>query len=230
MKGNTLDTYANKQIHEGTLMSIHLCIPISNASVGLIGCIMYVFASLKLQPLPQQYSTVALELGFWAILSYQPILTELIGLFLGCCLCMLDIQALRKMRLTPVLRQGLIFTLLKKKSNAEENLLTYRKFKAFQRIELIKKFFLICSILLVGVASGVGILMPSFLALIPSVLTITFRKDLLEQITDDLTVLSSCSIDTLWHQYRLLSKKIITINVCLIVFACFVILFVIPLK
>ncbi|NLN93482.1 MAG: hypothetical protein GX130_09285 [Candidatus Hydrogenedens sp.] len=219
--------YSLDKLHRGLLMSLHPGISLLN---GLIGVILYIIYSLKisiieslqkLDPSILQDMDVSFIMRFNLIViaGYKPIFSEMVGLFLGFCLCILEIQELRTIGRTAGLRLGFVATLYKK-CDVRENIEPCRKFRTFRRVELFKRLCLIVPILAIGAVTGAGLLIPVSLAFLPSAFAAIFRKKLLVSITDDISASQVCSVSALQDQYRILSRFIIVVAAGLFAIGC----------
>ncbi|NLV46184.1 MAG: hypothetical protein GXY07_16980 [Candidatus Hydrogenedentes bacterium] len=229
-----LDVFDRAQ--SGVLISLHPGVLLSNAFVGILGYIVYTMMVSRFKLLHDQNIIVInredissiMGIGLIAIAGYKPLLSELLGILWGCCLSVLELQAIRSIRRTPTLRQGLIAALCGE-CDVAENTLACRTFKSFHRVESFKNLCLLVPVLIIGIVFGAGLLIPGALALVPGVLAVTVRKNLLAQITNDMAALRACSVTALRRQYRILSRNLIIVDAGLFVLVCAAIIYMLPL-
>lgn len=225
---------SSDKLHIGLLMQLHPGISLLNGLIGAIMYIIFVMLVSKFDTLqPVDLSTLRdMDLPFLtglniiAIVGYKPVVSELIGLFLGCCLCIMEMQTLRTIGRTATLRSGLIATLYRK-CDVEENIPACRKFRTIQNVDLLKRLSLTAPILAIGIVIGAGFLIAASLAFVPSALAAIFRKKLLLGITDDIAASQDYSVSTLQYQYlRTFWQAITSIAVFFVVIVCVVLIFV----
>lgn len=174
-------------------------------------------------------SFILVGTGFLCFAEYRPIVSELLGCAWGCCLCMLEVQALSSIERTPSLRRGLIAALYGE-CDSEDNAAPHHEFTKFRRVQLFKNFCLLCSALVIGIPLGAGVFVPGSIALIPSVVAIIFRKRLLARIADDLEASGGHSVAALRQQYRLLWQHLLIVDTVLLAAVCAVIAYIFSSK
>lgn len=160
-----------------------------------------------------------------ALLGYKPVLSEMFGLLLGGGLCILELQALKTLGQTPDLRRGLIATFCGD-CDTEDNVLVCRKYETFRRVKLLKNFCLVVPVLIIGVLIGQGMLIYGFLALVPNVLTVSMRKNLLARITSEMEASREDATAAVRRLYQILSRNMIVLNACEFVITCALIVFI----
>ena len=216
------------RVHTRVLTALHPGTSLSNAFAGVMGYVVYRMMAWGLQlfqnPDPSvlremDLSFIVLGSGFLLFAEYRPIVSELLGLAWGCCLCMLEVQALRRIERTSSLRRGLIAALYEK-VDSEDNTPAHYEFRKFRRVQLFKYFCLLCLALVIGIALGAGVFVPGSIALIPSVAAIIFRKRLLARIANDLEASDSHSVAALRQQYRLLWQHLLIVDIGLWIAVC----------
>ena len=106
--------------HTRVLTTIHPGTSLSNAFVGVLGYVVYRMMAWGLESLQNLDLSVLHEMdasfivvlsGFLRLAEYRPVVSELLGLAWGSCLCMLEVQALRRMDRTQNLLLGVIAAL-----------------------------------------------------------------------------------------------------------------------
>lgn len=226
-------------VNRALLASLHPGILLINGLFGAIMYIMFMMPILKfglnlgfeewqplgLSTLRDMDLPFMTRLNVFVISGYKPILSELAGLLLGCCLCILEIQELRTISRTSSLRLGLVATLYRK-CDVRENIPACRKFRTFRYVEVLKILCLSVPILTIGIVTGLGLLIPVSVSYVPHALAAIFRKKLLVSITDDISVSQDYSVSALQYESRrILSRFILVVTAVLLVSACVVIIF-----